>query len=85
MNINIKDTANWEKSSMASGFSSSSGPQLNIKEAFSKFLPQPKNTFDITAEQISQMEADINMTDLARQREIAESEQHMDAEELIVR
>lgn len=49
MNINLKDNANWERSSVASGFSNYA-PQLNIKQAFSSFLPAPKHTFEVTAE-----------------------------------
>jgi len=44
---------------------------LNIKDAFSKLLPKPKLQFEITSEQIQQMEADILMTDEQQRAEKA--------------
>jgi hypothetical protein len=74
MNINqdLYQRENWEKSSYASGVNSTyQQSHLNIKDAFSKFLPKPKLQFEITSEQIQQMEADILMTDEQQRAEKA--------------
>lgn len=71
MRINIGEevagSADWERSSMASGFSVNSktnqaymqAAQL-LKERLST-IPKPKNKFEITDEQIAQLEEDMQM------------------------
>jgi len=69
MNLNVDEGARedtvWEKSSLASGYTTNSMFPLkavDIKSSLS-MLPQPKHKYEVSDAQIAQMEEDIKMTE----------------------